>query len=92
MGVAPNVTVGSSFTDVTVIVLVISPALKDVVPPLLEVLMVSPAERPAVLSHARYLMVAVPKKSRLGTKRILWLGLAILQMRILLFLVSQFQY
>ena len=63
MGVAPNVTVGSSFTDVTVIVLVISPALKEVVFPLLEVLTVSPANRPSVLSQARYLMVAVPKKT-----------------------------
>ena len=67
-------TLGSSFTELTTIVLVTSPALNAVTPPFVDVSPVSPTT-PAVLSHARYLMVAAPKKSVLGTKRILWLGL-----------------
>ena len=57
------------------IVLVISPLLKAALPPVVDVLPSWPAKRPSVLSHARYLMAAVPKKSRLGTNLILWLGL-----------------
>ena len=55
-------------------VLVISPVLKAVDPPVVEVLAMFPAA-PVVLSQARYLMVAVPLKSVSGTKRTLWLTL-----------------
>ena len=59
---------GSSLTGVMVIVLVISPVLKAVDPPVVDVLAVFPAA-PDVLSQALYFMVAVPKKSVSGTNR-----------------------
>ena len=74
MVISETATLGSSFTELTTIVLVTSPALNAVAPPFVDVSPVSPTT-PAVLSQALYLMVAVPKKSVLGTKRILWLGL-----------------
>ena len=51
--------------------LVTSPRLNGVLPPFEVVGGVSVTE-PLVLSHARYLMAAVPKKSWAGLKRILW--------------------
>ena len=54
-----------------VMVLVISPVLKAVDPPVVDVLAMVPAD-PVDLSQALYFMVAVPLKSVSGTKRTLW--------------------
>ena len=54
-----------------VMVLVISPVLKAVDPPVVDVLAMFPAD-PVDLSQALYFMVAVPLKSPSGTKRTLW--------------------
>jgi hypothetical protein len=68
VALTPNV--GASFTAVTVIVPVAVLLEYAVLPPFVLTSAVAPAV-PLVWSHARYVTVAVPLKSAVGTKRTL---------------------